>query len=134
MADLYAKPGRCASCGREGLLRARGLDANCYERHRKAGTLEQFPVTLNQDTGEGAPLDGITYRQLDFWVRRGYLHPDHEAPGSGGNRRWTEQECHVARLMGRLVAAGFTPEGAHRVARAGSSWVELAPGVLVVVA
>lgn len=60
----------------------------------------------------------VSYRQLDFWVRQGYLRPgDHPMPGSGKVRSWPTGEVAVARLMGRLVKAGLTPAAAHRVAR-----------------
>ena len=127
---------RCTCCGKPKpiYVQSRRLCRSCYRSNWRAGTLDapkKWPPRVNQDVGEGAPLDGVTYRQLDFWVRRGYLRPEHEAPGCGGNRKWTEEECRVARLMGRLVAAGFTPEIAHRIARDGADRVELAHGVIV---
>jgi DNA-binding transcriptional MerR regulator len=30
-----------------------------------------------------------TYRQLDHWVRKGYLHPENPEPGSGSVRRFS---------------------------------------------
>ena len=79
---------------------------------------------------------GITYRQLDSWVRRGYLRPERKTvrggkyhDGSGAPRRWPATELEVARRMGRLVAAGLRPERAAGFAR--NSWPagDLAPGL-----
>ena len=59
---------------------------------------------------------GATYRMLDHWVRRNYLHPDH-AGGTGHPRTWPAEEIRVARRMVELVAAGLTVEAAHHAAR-----------------
>lgn len=68
---------------------------------------------------------GITYRQLDWWVRLGLLRPLHTG-GSGNKREWTRAELEIARLMGQLVRAGMRPAAAERLAR--SRRCELAPG------
>jgi DNA-binding transcriptional MerR regulator len=60
---------------------------------------------------------GVTYRQLDYWARCGYVRPKHEGAGSGVWRRWSERELHVAELIGRLTRAGVVLEVAARVAR-----------------
>lgn len=59
---------------------------------------------------------GVTYRQLDHWVREGYLMPTSlngvgavATPGTGRSRIWTGHEYDVAMMFARLVAAGFTP-------------------------
>lgn len=70
-----------------------------------------------------------TYRQLDYWTRVGYLHPTDQSPGSGVPRVWPDDELLVAATMARLVAAGLTPEAAHRVARGH----DLAPGIEVTI-
>ncbi|MCC5574537.1 MerR family transcriptional regulator [Microtetraspora sp. AC03309] len=61
-------------------------------------------------------MTGPTKRQLDFWVRQGYLKPVARG-GSGHPREWPRTEKQVAHLMGRLVAAGFTAAAAADVAR-----------------
>ena len=66
----------------------------------------------------------ITYRQLDYWVRQGWLNPHHNG-GSGTSRDFTGDEYTVAIRMARLVNRGFTPAAAARVARAS---VEAASG------
>lgn len=76
---------------------------------------------------------GITYRQCDHWVRLGLLKPLHIG-GSGSSREWTHAELDVARVMGRLVAAGLKPEPACRVARSPGRRCEIAPGIVIEVA
>jgi len=73
---------------------------------------------------------GVTYRQLDWWVSKGYLRPLNPSPGQGVAREFPEDEIQVARTMGRLVAAGIPPHIAVKVARGNA---EIAPGVRVVV-
>lgn len=73
---------------------------------------------------------GITYRQLDFWSRRGYLKASNPDCGSGREKHWPEAELRVADVMYRLTKAGLTVKAAHTVARGQS---ELAPGVTVLV-
>jgi len=58
---------------------------------------------------------GVTYRQLDFWTKKGYLRC--KAPGSGYAREFSSEEKRVAELMGHLVRAGITPKCASRYAR-----------------
>ncbi len=60
---------------------------------------------------------GITYRQLDYWCKTGYLRPDSASPGSGYRRRFTPDEREVARLMLLLIDVGVEPAGAAKAAR-----------------
>ena len=106
----------CLQCNRETNRPARGLCRRCYASASRTGTLKQWPLEVNRDRGDGEP-EGPTYRQLDYWVRVGYLRPAHAEPGSGGWRYWSAEECRVANLMARLVTVGFTPRLAHDVAR-----------------
>lgn len=131
---------RCRVCGEDRIHKARGLCKPCYNVALKAGTHVNFPVTGSHEPGRPVEagtvelvdaIDGVSYRQLDFWVRRGYLKPHNATPGSGYSRQWTPDEAAVATMMGRLVIAGFSPELAHRVARARRDRMELAPGVFV---
>ncbi len=57
----------------------------------------------------------ITYRQLDYWIHRGYLKSSEE--GSGNPRDLSAHEVAVAMHMGRLVRAGFVPKTAAALAR-----------------
>lgn len=78
---------------------------------------------------------GITYRQLDYWTRRGALVPLSESsPGSGCPRAWDPHEVRVARLL-NVVGPGGWADDVARVAglvRAGARGkVELVPGVML---
>jgi hypothetical protein len=48
-------------------------------------------------TLEAATQAGVTYRQVDYWLRRGIIQVDDPQPGSGHQRRFTQSE--VDRLM-----------------------------------
>jgi DNA-binding transcriptional MerR regulator len=48
-------------------------------------------------------LAGVTYRQLDYWVRQGLIEPTVAARGSGSKRRWTWDDIERARRL-RLAA------------------------------
>ena len=73
---------------------------------------------------------GLTYRQLDFWVRKGYLKPIRLGPGRGTDRMFPASEVQVAAKMAAYVAAGLPPAVAYRAVRNGG---QLAPGVRIVV-
>jgi hypothetical protein len=76
---------------------------------------------------------GATYRQLDYWCRQGWLHPDrvgYSVNGSGSPRDWPLSEIRAARTMARLVAAGLSPPVAAEVAR---GRVDIGDGIRVVV-
>ncbi len=106
---------------------------------------EAIPVTVTEGDGEmyGALVSadiaweaGITYRQLDHWVRQGYLKPGHvqrkkRKGGSGSPRIWPLSELETAKIMGRLAKAGLPLEMAHCIARSGQSRHEIAPGVWI---
>lgn len=135
MADLVTEA-VCLDCGtRPGFANRRGLCATCYGRNWRARTLDSYPLLGNRPDPQDSPkaAGAITYRQLDYWTRRGYLKPGNAGAGSGHWRRWSAEERAVAAMMARLIAAGLTVEAAHKVARAGGR-VELAPGVVVEVA
>lgn len=118
----------CADCGSGSMYLVRGLCGRCYQRHKTAGTLNQFDRLA--PPGEGVPqIEGISYRQLDHWVRLGYLHPTHGIR-AGVPRHWSAEELAVAQTMARLVSAGLPPAVAHRVARGEA---EIAPGIKVLV-
>jgi DNA-binding transcriptional MerR regulator len=75
---------------------------------------------------------GVTYRQADYWVRRGWILAPQ--PGSGYQRRIAREEVEALHTMARLVIAGLTPETAARLAREtnGRGRHELADGVHIV--
>lgn len=64
----------------------------------------------------------MTYRQLDHWVRRGYLHP-RGGEGSGHHRKWPPDEVEVGVRMAVLVRSGYLPAAAARLARYGAEGV-----------
>jgi len=57
-----------------------------------------------------ADLD-LTYRQLDYWTRTGYLKATMPKPGSGHVRTWSDEELAVARLVARLGRTAGIPAG-----------------------
>lgn len=75
-------------------------------------------------------IPGLSYRVLDWWVKRGYLRPTLEFPdrpaGSGNRRVWSEEELRIARDMLRLRRHGYTVKMAAALARQGSTAVEAA--------
>lgn len=75
---------------------------------------------------------GVTYRQLNWWVRQGYLRPANPHPGSGTRRIWSSDELRVGARMAALVAAGLLPRLAAEAARVGSD-VRLTDHVRLVV-
>ena len=61
---------------------------------------------------------GTSYRQLDYWIRREYIHTvPNERTGSGYSRQLSEDEIEIARYMIRLINAGFVVGTAALVAR-----------------
>ena len=82
--------------------------------------------------------EGITSRQIQYWITSGYLKVAN--PGSGTSREWPAEEVRVARLMRELTAAGMTAKAAAYVARRiardseGRCRYEISPGVWIEVA
>jgi hypothetical protein len=72
-------------------------------------------------TDEVAAAAGVTYRQLDYWCRAGYLSPalaSGRMRGHAGKaRRWSSHEALVAACMGQLTRAGIAPGVAAPIAR-----------------
>jgi DNA-binding transcriptional MerR regulator len=60
---------------------------------------------------------GVTYRQVDFWTRKGWLRPTNAAPGSGIGRVYPPAEVALAARMAALLKAGLAVQVAARVAR-----------------
>ena len=60
---------------------------------------------------------GCTYRQLDFWVRKGHIPGvDHlRGTGSGIPREWRHREAVFVRALVRLVRAGLKVDVAAKV-------------------
>jgi hypothetical protein len=64
--------------------------------------------------GAGLPR-ALTYRQLDYWCGKGYLHV--ESHGSGSQREWPPTEVAIAGLMALLTRVGLQLATAAEVAR-----------------
>lgn len=58
-----------------------------------------------------ANLIGISFRQIDFWVTKGYL-PSVQSMGSGNYRRWELSDVVRLSKIAALVQIGFLPERA----------------------
>lgn len=75
---------------------------------------------------ELAEKAGITFRQLDWWVRTGRVtceqretsEPRHDWRGTGYPRQFTDAEAAVVIDAGALVAAGLKLDAALTLARA----------------
>lgn len=52
-------------------------------------------------------ITGLSYRQVDYWTRRGVLNPAHEIMGSGTHRRWSDLETRVAVVAATLHRYGL---------------------------
>lgn len=55
---------------------------------------------------------GLTYRQIDWWIRAGIIKPEHgDAIGSGARRYWTADEVdrlhRIARVLRLFDALGM---------------------------
>lgn len=63
-------------------------------------------------------VPGLTPRQLDHWMSKGYLKAKPGGPpGSRRPRELPPKEIRVAEIMTRLVHGGVTPATAARLAR-----------------
>ena len=87
-------------------------------------TVTTLPTQHGQKPPPGRPhrlvdlaVDGITYRQLDYWARRGFLGDQLvDGPGSGKWRWLTDGEQRLTVVLCDLVRAGFPAELAATVA------------------
>lgn len=118
-----------------GLAQTHGVDRTVIRRvlddHQieRRSTTDATVLTLpshhpDQDVPDGyvtgadlVDLAGITYRQLDYWCRTGYLHPVDATPGSGHLRLFPTVELALAGLVRRLLADGMQPRQAFDLAR-----------------
>lgn len=92
---------------------------------RTVSTVQIGPANAERETG-------MTYRQIDYATRKGFLKPLHVG-GTGYSREWTHAELEVARLLGRLTEprVGLSLETAARIARSGAGRYEIAPGIVI---
>jgi hypothetical protein len=106
---------------------------------------------MSQLTGtfDAAEQAGISYRQINYWIRRGLIHPvgwyirrkdgcvqvDHA--GSGTHVDLDRHELRVLILMGKFTRAGLALQVAHDAARHmldhDSEYAPLGHGVVVAI-
>ena len=75
---------------------------------------------------------GISYRQLDYWLRTGLLGGPCDI-GTGNARDWTTAQVSKARVMGSLVRAGIGPRLAAELSDRflADGRAQLAPGLWI---
>lgn len=59
---------------------------------------------------------GLTYRQLDWWIRQGYVACEDPTPGSGFTRVLTDEQADFVRTMSDLIKIGTGAAKAHDIA------------------
>lgn len=70
------------------------------------------------NTRQVADQIGVTRRQLDHWMDRGWLfEPEKYSPERQLEHEWTTRQFETARIAARLVDAGFQPRFACWYAR-----------------
>jgi DNA-binding transcriptional MerR regulator len=81
-----------------------------------------------------ATTNSLSYRQLDYWTRRGYLRTrnPHGKRGSGYPHEYSDDELDVAVRMARLIDRGFTAKAAARIARQTPGEVYLGQGITLI--
>lgn len=57
---------------------------------------------------EAVARTGATYRQIDYWLRCGWLGPDN-AHGSGSQRTLTRQQLRRIQILATASAIGISP-------------------------
>lgn len=57
---------------------------------------------------------GITYRQLDYWIRTGLIEIDNPYPGSGDRRLYSADTVAELTLIRKLLSLGFRLEAIRR--------------------
>jgi hypothetical protein len=60
---------------------------------------------------------GITYRQLDYWTRQGYIVPHIAAKGSGSQRHYSIAQVVTIAIVAAMVRQGMKPSSAFTFAR-----------------
>jgi hypothetical protein len=108
---------------------------------RRGSHLEQTDRTRAE---LAALVPQVTYRQLEYWVAKGWIVPD--GPQAQGHpRAFSDSEYRVLAVMARLVKAGLPGVLAARVARQAVqdaepdadrrnvSWVRLGDGIYLTV-
>lgn len=86
--------------------------------------------------------DGVTYRQLHYWIRQGYLPPEATeglSPGTGHPREWTPSQRRMLTVMGQLRLVGIEAAQAGEIAvkardqAHGVLITKISPGITIMV-
>lgn len=86
----------------------------------------QAPPVQTYSTIEAALMAGISYRQLDYFLRTGTVRPDWDPqPGSGRSRRWSAEEVD---WLCEAVNNWRNAEAVVRDFRSGKLWQQIARG------
>lgn len=89
-----------------------------------AGVEQETDLAGSVETSEMLRQTNAGYRQVDYWVRQGWLQPLYPASGSGVRRRWPAAEVAIVRRMVQLVRVGMHPRTAAHCARNGyTTWL-----------
>lgn len=64
-----------------------------------------------------AKYPSLSYRQLDYWLERGYLRVPVLHPGEGNQRSLSQAEVKVLGIMLDLTEVGVRPAKAAKMAR-----------------
>lgn len=90
---------------------------------------------MSMSTTEVVRLAGISYRKLDHWTRRGYVHPAGDPfPGSGNYRRYDDDEARIICALAKLapmISPHFSYGSVIEALRSGATVFDLIPGVTV---
>lgn len=72
---------------------------------------------LGYRSSQVCEITGVTYRQLDYWVRTGIVAPSIccGGQGSGTQRRWSAADVVRVAAVARLLAEGYTLQAARRL-------------------
>lgn len=62
---------------------------------------------------EIAKAAGVTYRQLDYWARRGYIIPYNDSFGSGDPRLWALEQIEELRDLKKQLQRPAQKRPAH---------------------
>lgn len=79
-------------------------------------------IQTSYSSREVCELTGLTYRQLDWWIRTGKIELSWDGtPGSGHPRRWRSDEV---RRLKHMVAAYDEAREVIRSLRSGDLWAQ----------
>jgi DNA-binding transcriptional MerR regulator len=94
-------------------------------------------MTTGYSSGDVCRLAGVTYRQLGYWCRTGFIPGvERRSPGTGRKRFFSSTQVMLIAYAAALSEAGFTVaaafEIATRLAYDGEAVVSLAGGLVTV--